>query len=98
MKTHTINPPVGGYFKHEERIYKAIASDAHGCNGCCFQNPTCSAPIGLDCTGRIIKDVTGSKELLNVELIDIPAEKRTILPVVIFLLAFWTTVIIYLIN
>lgn len=100
MKNQTINPPIGGYFKHEDSIYKAVAYDGYGCNNCCFNNPgdfltgPCSSPINVNCNGKLIKDVTGSEELNNVELIDTPMEKRSIIPVILFLVAFLTIVII----
>lgn len=100
MKTQTINPPIGGYFKHEEKVYRAAASTEYGCNGCCFlkrlESGThfCKTPVSIDCSGKIIKDVTDSKELMNVELIDAPVEKRSIWPAVIFVVVFWTITIL----
>lgn len=97
MKKGTINPQIGGYFKHKERVYKAIAAKEFGCAGCCFweqlDNGThiCDIPVRINCNHKIIKDVTGSEELKGVELIDTPyLETRSILPVLIFFLAFWT--------
>lgn len=104
MKVQTITPSTASYFKHAHRVYKAVYSQGNGCNECCFHDSEdfltgpCNAPMSINCTGKIIKDVTGSQELKDVELIDTPVEKRSIVPILILLLIFWTLAITLIIT
>jgi len=67
-----IEPQLGGYFKLEGRIYRAIEPTEHGqCHGCCFHQTygnhfECWAPP-INCGGKIMVDVTGT---VTDELID----------------------------
>lgn len=63
-----INPSTGGYFKHGDKVYRAMVPEEYGtCKGCDFKIDFCQAPDNLCCSGRIYKDVTGT---ITDELID----------------------------
>ena len=103
MKTQTINPQIGGYFKHEDRVYRAIHSQDFSCHGCCFMERLemgthyCNSPVSVDCSGKVIKDVTGMLDAFEVELVDEPAKKINVWPVLILAcIAFWTLIILIL--
>lgn len=97
------DPSPGSFIRLEGRIYKAIATDQYSCAGCCFfQEKTrsigCHIPVSVNCDKKVFKDVTDDIADMEIELIDDPAGKNSIWPLVLFCLAFWTTVIILLIN
>lgn len=98
-----VNPSPGSFIRLEGRIYKAIATDQYSCAGCCFfQEKTrsigCHIPVSVNCDKKVFKDVTDDIADMEIELIDDPAGKNSTWPLVLFCLAFWTTVIILLIN
>lgn len=102
-KIKEINPPVGGFFRLGERVYRANRADRYSCYGCCFfkeyaTSLTCSIPHPVNCDMKVFKDVTDDIADMEIELIDDPARKKSIWPLVLFCVAFWTTVIILLIN
>jgi len=72
MSKNRINPSVGGYFKHEGRIYQAKkATELGKCYECCFHklfgnHYECWAPP-VNCAGKIFEDVT---DTVDVELVD----------------------------
>lgn len=90
-----INPSIGGYFKHNNLVYLAKEPVEPGfCAGCCFHSrfkahTECSAPNGLNCSGKIFEDVTGRVE---VELIDERAHGFFKFFVIV---AIWLAVIVY---
>jgi hypothetical protein len=97
MKQQKYNPPIGGYFKHEGRIYIADEPDEHGkCFGCCFyriygNHFECWAPP-VNCAGKIMVDVT---DVVDAELIEEYDSRGIGFAKFFVAMAIWIAVIIY---
>jgi hypothetical protein len=95
----TLNPPVGGFFRLDGRIYKALSTDQYSCSGCCFFHEKtnsigCHIPVCVDCDMKVFKDVTNVFQELGVELIDEDPRKVNIWPLLILLgVAIWGIII-----